>query len=74
MKRLPISIIVQAVTIPFIITGVVVTLLTMDGQSESAKYIVVMLLAYLMGSISWGYMVLQWKMGVDVRELSLIHI
>ena len=68
MKRLPTSIIIQAVAIPFIITGVVVTLLTMDGQSESAKYIVVMLLAYLMGSISWGYMVLQWKMGVDVRE------
>ena len=68
MKRLPTSIIIQAVAIPFIITGVVVTLLTMDGQSESAKYTVVMPLAYLMGSISWGYMLLQWKMGVDVRE------
>ena len=68
MKRLPTSIIVQAVAIPFIITGVVVTLLTMDGQSESAKYTVVMPLAYLIGSISWGYMLLQWKMGVDVRE------
>ena len=25
-------------------------------------------MAYLLGSISWGYMLLQWKMGVDVRE------
>ncbi len=68
MKRPPTSIIVQAVAIPFIIAGVVVALLTMDGQSESAQYSVVMPLAYLLGSISWGYMLLQWKMGVDVRE------
>jgi len=68
MKRPPTSIIVQAVAIPFIIAGVVIALLTMDGQSESAQYSVVMPLAYLLGSISWGYMLLQWKMGVDVRE------
>jgi glycerol-3-phosphate acyltransferase PlsY len=68
MKKPPTSIIVQAVAIPFIIAGVVVALLTMDGQSESAQYSVVMPLAYLLGSISWGYMLLQWKMGVDVRE------
>ena len=68
MKRPPTSIIVQAVAIPFIIAGVVVALLTLDGQSESAQYSVVMPLAYLLGSISWGYMLLQWKMGVDVRE------
>jgi len=40
----------------------------MDGQSESARYSAVLPLAYLLGSISWGYMLLQWKMGVDVRE------
>ncbi len=54
--------------IPFIIAGVVIALLAMDGRSESAQYSVVMPLAYLLGSISWGYMLLQWKMGVDVRE------
>ncbi|PKB76697.1 MAG: acyl-phosphate glycerol 3-phosphate acyltransferase [SAR202 cluster bacterium MP-SAtl-SRR3965592-G1] len=40
----------------------------MDGQSEAARYSAVLPLAYLLGSISWGYMLLQWKMGVDVRE------
>ena len=68
MNNPPTSIIIQAVAIPFIIAGVVVALLTMDGQSESAQYSVVMPLAYLLGSISWGYMLLQWRMGVDVRE------
>jgi glycerol-3-phosphate acyltransferase PlsY len=62
------SIIIQAVAIPFIIAGVVIVLLTMDGQSEAAQYSAVLPLAYLLGSISWGYMLLQWKMGVDVRE------
>ena len=68
MNRPPKSIIIQAVAIPFIIAGVVIVLLTMDGQSESARYSAVLPLAYLLGSISWGYMLLQWKMGVDVRE------
>ena len=68
MKKPPTSIIVQAVAIPSIIAGVVVALLTMGSQPESAQYGVVMPLAYLIGSISWGYMLLQWKMGVDIRE------
>ncbi len=68
MSRPSTSIIVQAVAIPFIIAGVVVVLLTMEGQSEAVQYSAVLPLAYLLGSISWGYMLLQWKMGVDVRE------
>ena len=40
----------------------------MNSQPDSAQYAIVMPLAYLMGSISWGYILLQWKMGVDVRE------
>ena len=68
MKKLRTSAIIQAVTVPFIIAGMVVALLTANNQPESAQYAVVMPLAYLIGSISWGYMILQWKMGVDVRE------
>ena len=68
MNRRPKSIILQAMAIPFIIAGVVIVLLTMDGRSEAAQYSVVLPLAYLLGSISWGYMLLQLKMGVDVRE------
>ena len=68
MNRPPTSIIIQLVAIPFIIAGVLVILVTMNGKSESAQYGAVIPLAYLLGSISWGYMLLQWKMGVDVRE------
>ena len=68
MNRPPTSIITQAVAIPFIITGVVAVMLTMDGESEAVRYGAVLPLAYLVGSISWGYMLLQWKMGVDIRD------
>ena len=68
MNKPPTSIITQAVAIPFIIAGVVVVILTMDGQSETIQYSVILPLAYLLGSISWGYILLQLKMGVDVRE------
>ena len=62
------SIIIQTVAVPFIIAGVVTALLTMDGQSEAVQYGTVLPLAYLLGSISWGYMLLRLRMGVDVRD------
>ena len=68
MIRPPTSIIIQGIATPFIIAGVVIALLTMDGQPAAVQYWVVLPLAYLTGSISWGYMLLRWKMGVDVRD------
>jgi len=68
MNRRPTSIILQALATPFIVGGVVLFMLVMDEQSETAQYAVVLPLAYLLGSISWGYMLLQLKMGVDVRQ------
>ena len=68
MNRPSTSIIIQAVAIPFIIAGVIVVLFTMEDRPESAQYSFVLPLAYLLGSISWGYLLLQLKMGVDVRE------
>ena len=68
LNRRPTSIIIQAVAIPFIIAGCVAVPLTMDGQSEAVQYSAVLPLAYLLGSISWGYMLLQWKQGVDIRD------
>jgi glycerol-3-phosphate acyltransferase PlsY len=68
MNRRPTSITLQALATPFIVAGVVLVMLVMDEQSETAQYAVVLPLAYLLGSISWGYMLLQLKMGVDVRQ------
>ena len=68
MRKPPTSVIVQATAVPFISLGMIVSLLTMPDQPGSAQYAIVIPLAYLMGSISWGYILLQWNMGVDVRE------
>ena len=68
MNKPPTSIIAQAVAIPVIIAGVIIVFLTMENQSQSAQYSIVMPLAYLLGCISWGYILLQLKLGVDVRE------
>ncbi|MQF94165.1 MAG: glycerol-3-phosphate acyltransferase, partial [SAR202 cluster bacterium] len=68
MIRPPTPLIAQAVSSPFIIGAVVVILFTMEESPEAAQYSAVLPLAYLLGSISWGYMLLRWKMGVDVRD------
>ena len=68
MRKPPTSVIVQATAIPFIILGMIVSLITLNSQRESSQYSILIPLTYLMGSISWGYILLQWKMGVDVRE------
>ena len=68
MIRPPTPLIVQAVSTPFIIGAVIVVLLTMEESPEAAQYSALLPLAYLLGSISWGYMLLRWKMGVDVRD------
>ncbi len=42
--------------------------MTMENESELARYSVVIALSYIVGSVPWGYMVLQWRRGVDVRD------
>ena len=42
--------------------------MTMENESELARYSVVIALSYIVGSVPWGYMVLQWRLGVDVRD------
>ncbi|PKB79861.1 MAG: acyl-phosphate glycerol 3-phosphate acyltransferase [SAR202 cluster bacterium Io17-Chloro-G9] len=40
----------------------------MHGQSKLAQYAAVLSLSYLLGSVPWGYMLLRWRRGVDIRE------
>ncbi|PKB72815.1 MAG: acyl-phosphate glycerol 3-phosphate acyltransferase [SAR202 cluster bacterium Io17-Chloro-G7] len=40
----------------------------MENESELARYTVVIALSYIVGSVPWGYMLLQWRRGVDVRD------
>ncbi len=68
MTRPPVTFLVQLLALPAIIGGVAAALLAMEASPLTAKYLVVLGLAYLIGSLSWGYMLLRWRMGVDVRE------
>ena len=68
MKQLPTAMLAQAAAIPLLaVVGVAVALY----QSELPgvwQYVSVVAFAYLVGSLSWGYMLLRWRLGMDVRE------
>ena len=54
--------------LPLLTASVIVVFLTMEGESAAAQYATVLALAYLIGSVPWGYMLLRWRLGVDIRE------
>lgn len=54
--------------LPAIIAAVVAAFLTLENESELARYAAVLALSYIVGSVPWGYMLLQWRRGVDVRD------
>lgn len=54
--------------LPLLAAAVVVAFLIMAEASEAARYAVVLPLAYLLGSVPWGYLVLHWQRGVDIRQ------
>ena len=68
MSRLNPPIVAQAIAIPALAAGIILVLMTMEGQNQAAQYAVVLPISYLLGSISWGYILLSLRMGVDVRE------
>ena len=68
MKQLPPTLLVQAATIPVLAAAIAATILYLPGQPAAMQYVVVVLLAYLTGSLSWGYMLLRWRLGTDVRQ------
>lgn len=54
--------------VPVLIASVVVVLMTMKDESAPAQYASVLGLAYLLGSVPWGYILLRWRLGVDIRH------
>lgn len=54
--------------LPLLGVAVALVLLTMGSQPEAAKYAAVLPLAYVVGAIPWGYILLRWRRGVDVRQ------
>jgi glycerol-3-phosphate acyltransferase PlsY len=68
MSRFFNSVILGAVLLALLTGGLVATFLTMGNEPEPARYAVVLALAYLLGSIPWGYVLLRWRLGLDIRE------
>ena len=54
--------------LPVLIAAVVAVFLTMESESGVGQYAAVLVLSYLIGSIPWGYILLRWRSGMDVRE------
>ena len=54
--------------LPLLAAAVVTVFLTMEDGPRAAQYGTVLSLAYLLGSVPWGYYLLRWRRGVDVRE------
>ena len=66
-KPLP-NAVFSLLVLPLLTASLVVVFLTMEDESAAARYAVVLALAYLLGSVPWGYILLRWRRGVDVRE------
>ncbi len=56
-----------AVLLP-LIAAVTASFIFLGAAPKGAQYPSVLAISYLLGSIPWGYMLLRWRMGVDVRE------
>ena len=54
--------------LPLLTASVAVVFLTMEDEAAAAQYASVLALAYLLGSVPWGYLLLRWRLGVDIRE------
>ena len=54
--------------LPLLLAWGTVAYLLMGDSPLLAKYAVVLPLAYLLGSIPWGYFFLHWRRGVDIRD------
>ena len=68
MNRSLASVLLGLTVLPTLTGLVVLALLKMGDQPSLAQYSAVLVLSYLVGSVPWGYMLLAWGRGVDIRE------
>ena len=68
MRHLPPTLLIQGAAIPLLAAAIAGAFLFLPEQSSGVQYVVVIALAYLVGSLSWGYMLLRWRLGTDVRQ------
>ena len=68
MRDLPPTLLIQIAAIPALIVAAVLGILYLPEQHQAIQYVFVVVFSYLVGSLSWGYMLLRWRSGVDVRQ------
>ena len=68
MKGLPITLLAQVAAVPLLAAAAALFVVYLPEQPASVQYAAMVLFSYLAGSLSWGYMLLRWRSGVDVRE------
>ena len=56
------------VVIPALAVAVIALWLAMPHGAQPVQYAAVLALSYLLGSVPWGYMLLVWRRGLDIRE------
>ncbi len=68
MKQLPRALLIQVAAIPILAAAIALAVIYLPEQTAALQYAAVIILAYLVGSLSWGYILLRWRLGTDVRE------
>ena len=68
MKSLPPALIAQALAIPLLAAAGAVGIIYLQEQHIALRFSGVVVFSYLVGSLSFGYMLLRWRLGKDVRE------
>ena len=68
MKQLPPALVAQAIAIPLLTAAGVSGAIYLPEQPIALQYAAVVVFSYLVGSLSFGYMLLRWRLGMDVRE------
>lgn len=57
-----------ATVLPMMTAAVVLVFLTLGNASTLVQYAAVLPLSYLIGAMPWGYLMLRWRHGVDIRQ------
>ena len=68
MNKVLTPVVFARTVLPLLTASVVVVFLTMGDESAVAQYSSVLALAYLIGSVPWGYMLLRWRLDLDIRD------
>ena len=62
------SVLSTLIAVPVLIAAAIASLLFLSEAPTAYKYAAVLPLAYLMGALPWGYVVLVLRRGIDIRE------